>query len=75
RSPQHRSTPPPITIDNVKLPNQLLKKLPGHYSAEDESGRNGRQRPTDIPGNPGSYHAIRKYVETEELEAFNLSAS
>ncbi|GFT64518.1 nucleic-acid-binding protein from transposon X-element [Trichonephila clavipes] len=58
--------PPPITIDNVKLPNQLLKKL----QDTTQQKMKGRMVGKGLRIYPEAYHAIRKYVETEKLEAF-----
>ncbi|GFX59853.1 hypothetical protein TNCV_4130961 [Trichonephila clavipes] len=70
--PVHHNTvrpPPPITIDNVKLPNQLLKKLQD-TTQQKMKGRMVGKGLRIYPETPEAYHAIRKYVETEKLEAF-----
>ncbi|GFV75406.1 nucleic-acid-binding protein from transposon X-element [Trichonephila clavipes] len=68
-APVHHNTvrpPPPITIDNVKLPNQLLKKL------QDATRQKlkGRMVGKGLQIYSEAYHAIRKYVDAEKLEAF-----
>ncbi|GFU08873.1 hypothetical protein TNCV_1317771 [Trichonephila clavipes] len=67
--PVHHSTvrpPPPITIDNVKLPNQLFKKL----QDATQQKMKGRMVGKGLRIYPEAYHAIRKFVEAEKLEAF-----
>ncbi|GFT65790.1 nucleic-acid-binding protein from transposon X-element [Trichonephila clavipes] len=70
--PVHHNTvrpPPPITIDNVKLQNKLLKKLQD-ATQQKMKGRMVGKGLRIYPETREAYHAIRKYVETEKLEAF-----
>ncbi|GFW46292.1 RNA-directed DNA polymerase from mobile element jockey [Trichonephila clavipes] len=61
--------PPPITIDNVKLPNQLLKKLQD-TTQQKLRGRMVGKGLRIYPETPEAYHAIRRYIDAEKLEAF-----
>ncbi|GFV86660.1 hypothetical protein TNCV_4185131 [Trichonephila clavipes] len=61
--------PPPITIDNVKLPNQLLKKLQD-TTQQKLRGRMVGKGFRIYPKPPEAYHAIRRYIDAEKLEAF-----
>ncbi|GFY34699.1 nucleic-acid-binding protein from transposon X-element [Trichonephila clavipes] len=61
--------PPPNTIDNVNLPNQLLKKLQ-ETTQQKLRGRMVGKGLRIYPETPEAYHAIRRYIDTEKLEAF-----
>ncbi|GFS91438.1 hypothetical protein TNCV_4548201 [Trichonephila clavipes] len=61
--------PPPITIGNVNESNKLLKKL------QDITMQKLRRRIIGkglrvYPETPEAYHAIRRYFDSENLEAF-----
>ncbi|GFT47730.1 hypothetical protein TNCV_1717421 [Trichonephila clavipes] len=64
--------PPPITIDNVIQSNQLLKKLQG-ITKQKSRGRIVGKGLRVYPETPEAYHAIRRYIDTENLETFTLN--
>ncbi|GFV22170.1 hypothetical protein TNCV_1920301 [Trichonephila clavipes] len=61
--------PPHITIDNVNLPNQLLKKLQV-ITQQKLRGRIIGKGLRIYPETPEAYHAIGRYIDSEKLEDF-----
>ncbi|GFV61302.1 hypothetical protein TNCV_2024761 [Trichonephila clavipes] len=61
--------PPPITIDNVIQSNRLQMKLQG-ITKQKSRGRIVGKGLRVYLETPEAYHAIRRYIDTEKLEAF-----
>ncbi|GFY74458.1 hypothetical protein TNIN_192951, partial [Trichonephila inaurata madagascariensis] len=60
--------PPPVIIDNVQQSNQLLKLQ--DITKQNLRGRIIGKGRIVYPEIPEAYHAIRRYVDAEKLEAF-----
>ncbi|GFQ69034.1 nucleic-acid-binding protein from transposon X-element [Trichonephila clavata] len=63
--------PPPITIDNVDHPAQLLKRIQS-MTKEKLTARTRGKSIKLYPETPEAYHRIRKLIEDEKLEAFTF---
>ncbi|GFQ76871.1 RNA-directed DNA polymerase from mobile element jockey [Trichonephila clavata] len=63
--------PPPITIDNVNHPAQLLKRIQT-MTKEKLTARTRGKSIKLYPETPEAYHRIRKLIDDEKLEAFTF---
>ncbi|GFR27584.1 hypothetical protein TNCT_324711, partial [Trichonephila clavata] len=61
--------PPPITIENVSQPAQLLKKIQELTKQKITALSRGKSMRL-YPEAPATYYQIRKLIEEEKLEAF-----
>ncbi|GFX37022.1 hypothetical protein TNCV_1175221 [Trichonephila clavipes] len=67
----HVRPPPPITIDNVTQPAQLLKKMQ-ELTRQKLTGRMKGRSFRVYPETPTAYNQIRKLTEEEKLESFTF---